>query len=94
MYLTNSNFFFCIIFLFSLTDIVFYFSGSDYADDFVNFFLLPCKFCIPKNKFCQILPRFYVFLAEILLIVKSLKLIDNNTFLKNCDLFIHLFFTD
>ncbi len=35
-------------------------------------------FFIHKTKFLNMLPRFDVFLAEILLIVKSLKHIDNN----------------
>ena len=64
---------------FSLKDIFLYFSGSDCAiDSVVNFFVLHCKFFIHKNKFLKTLPRLEAFIAEISLVVKSLKLIDNS----------------
>ncbi len=57
-------------------------------------FFLHCKIFIHKNKFLKMLPRFYVCLAEILLIVKSLKLIDNNKNNKFLKAYDAIFLTD
>ncbi len=52
------------------------FSGSNHSIDLVvHFFVLHCKNGIYLNKFLKLLPRFDVFLSDVLLIVKSLKLI-------------------